>query len=100
MSLDELLSIEKEQVGYSHFRAFVEHKEIKNVTKEDLDKIIDKFGFKVFEFVNFNNLYNMKITEKTERTMGRWTKAVGIMTGIMTVMTLVVMVLTYMMYVK
>lgn len=85
--LEELLN-ERELTG-EVFMGFLDNKGLDNVSKDDLDAIIRKFGTKVFQMYNFNNFYNMKLADETNSIMVKWTRAIGILTLVMTVIAII-----------
>ena len=87
MSLEELLSIEPDKFNSIVFEQFINDKGLGKVTKNELDKIVDTFGIRVFYNTNFDNVYGLVNTDDTNRSMKFWTKAIGVMTIFILLMT-------------
>lgn len=95
MSLEELLSIEPDKFNSIVFEQFINDKGLGKVTKNELDKIVDTFGIRVFYNTNFDNVYGLVNTDDTNRSMKFWTKAIGVMTIFILLMTAAMMFMTY-----
>lgn len=91
MTLEELLS--HKEYHYSRIHQFVAVKGIHNVTTEDLNKIIDKYGHDVLGIVDFFNLYNIVSTNEANQTMRKWTVTTGVLTIVVTVATVINLIL-------
>lgn len=90
--------LKNDEFTYQDFIGFVDKKGLANVTRDDLNAVIDKFGMEVFTICNFDNVYNMKLADETNLSMTMWTKRIGLMTIAMSVfagVTLIFTILTY-----
>lgn len=63
----------REHFSYEDFSEFIDEAGIHNVTKKDMDKIVEKFGFAVFLNEHFVSLYNFISTSETSDKMAKWT---------------------------
>ena len=97
MSLEELLNINPNHITSSDFERFFDKKGLGKVTKKELDRIVDTLGITVFYFSSFGKIYDLVSANDTNRTMGRWTIAIGIMTLFILLMTAAMMYMTYVM---
>lgn len=90
MTLEELL--EDEGLSSLKYDEFIREKGFENVKKQDLERIIMKFGHP--GFIVAGGIYGFKAAEETNRTMKNWTCAIGLMTLAIMVMTLIMTINT------
>ncbi|PGE66895.1 hypothetical protein [Bacillus toyonensis] len=91
MTLEELLSYN--EYDYNKIHNFVVTKGLQNVTPDDLDKIVKKYGKEVLGIVDFFNLYSIVSSNYANKTMKKWTICTGIMTIIVTIATIINLIL-------
>ncbi len=62
MTLDELLKINPDILTLQNLNDFFDKQDISKFSKKDLDKIIKRFGVKVFMMPVFPQVYNLIAT--------------------------------------
>lgn len=87
MNLEELLKLDRCTYGAIH--DYVVQTGIANISIQDLDKIIKRFGSDVFIIEGFYNLYSMVSANESNNTIRKWTITTGIMTVIVTIATVI-----------
>jgi hypothetical protein len=90
MILEELLS--KNEASSADLESYFSTVGLNNVTKRDLEKIINKFGLVIFKLYCFSEVYKIVLENETSRTMHRWTFVIGIMTVLYTIMTFLMLI--------
>ena len=85
MTLTELLSHEDSSI--EDMEKYFKTVGLNHVNRNDLDRIIDKFGLVVFKLSCFSEVYKVVLERETSKRMHTWTYIIGIMTILYTVMT-------------
>lgn len=76
---------------HNYFDSYMDETGIDNVTKQDLDIIHQAWGFRITKVSDYLEIYKLKLAEDTNATMKCWTVAIGIMTFVIMVCTILVM---------
>ena len=78
MTLEELLNHEASSI--EDMEKYFKTRGLNHVKREDLDRIIDKFGLVVFKLNCFSEVYKVVLERETSKRMHTWTYIIGIMT--------------------
>lgn len=89
MKFEELLEKEYYDLHYKDIQHFIVVKGLKNVTVDEMEKMIEHFGDRVLDINGFVELYNVVSANRTNKTMRNWTVGIGLMTFVMTILTLI-----------
>lgn len=89
--LKELLA--KDRYDNHLFEEYAYKRGLNNIKTYELDKILEKFNIEAARYVQFGDVYNIVSNRETSKIMQNWTIAIGVMTGAM-------MLLTILMYFK
>lgn len=96
MNIEELLCCDLQQLASREgFEKYIKDIGLIKVRKKDLDKIVNKFGVIVFGISGFSEVYQLITSDDTNRTMKRWTIAIGIMTFFIFLMTAAMLMKNY-----
>lgn len=71
------------------FKQFVESRGLENIKVKELNKIIDTHGLEVFDFYNFNEIYNLVSSRESNYTMNKLTWWIAGMTLVSTICALI-----------
>lgn len=86
--------LNKEQFSFRDFGNFVKDSGgLSKVKKEDMDALIDHYGFDIVGIVQFPETYEMVAANESNDVMKKWTITTGVLTLIVTVATIVNLVL-------
>ncbi len=89
MDINELLEGGYEKFINNGLEEFIKDSGgLNKVKKKDMDKIVEQYGLTVFEIPVFVKIYELIASDDTNRTMKYWTIAIGLMTLIMMIFTI------------
>jgi hypothetical protein len=89
MTLAELLSYEASSI--EDMEKYFKTVGLNHVKREDLDRIIDKFGLVVFKLNCFSEVYKVVLERETSKRMHMWIYIIGVMTILYTIMTFIML---------
>lgn len=90
MTLEELLSHGTSSV--EDMEKYFKTVGLNHVKRNDLDRIIDRFGLVVFKLNCFSEVYKIVLERETSKRMHTWTYIIGIMTILYTFMTFLMLI--------
>ncbi|RCW44209.1 hypothetical protein [Paenibacillus prosopidis] len=89
--LDKLLLEERDGLHYVELFDFIKTQGIDKVTTKDMNRLVEKYGRGVMGINGFTDYYSIISSNESNKVMKDWTKAIGIMTIVVMLATLIML---------
>lgn len=90
MTLDELLN-KTGDLSFHDYHKYIQAKGLDNISTEDFNLLIKRYGSEILMMPGFNEYYSIVSSNESNRVMIKWTKAIGIMTVIVVLATVLML---------
>lgn len=89
--LEELLKEERDGLHYLELFDFIHTQGIDKISTKDMNRLVERYGRGVMSITSFTDYYSIISSNESGRIMKNWTIAIGVMTIVVMIATLIML---------